>query len=273
MTPVIRALTVCVGYDDILRLTMPTVLPFVSELLVVSSPADERTAALVAGTDRARLLRTDAFYRDGAKFNKGLAIEEGFSALGRTGWLLVLDADIMLPPDAARRLVKPLRPGCLYTAPRRVLNDAAAWPDYHMRPDRWAGLPLRDDRGHFGYFQLFHATDPVLRPRPWYGVTSTHAGRCDNEFQLKWGKAHKLRPGFEVLHVGPCDENWFGRATDRIDGVPVPDAVENRDLQTRLKQKHGWAGHERRPVDLEERVAGPSVPPRPAKPPVRPRFR
>jgi hypothetical protein len=253
----IRALTVCVGYDDLLRVTLPTVLPHVQELLVITSPADTRTTALTVSHGRVRVHQTDAFYRGGAKFNKGLAIEEGFDALGRDGWILVLDADIVLPPDTSERLGEcGLTPGRLYTPRRRILDDPTRYPLWSDHT-RWRGLPLRrEDHGFYGYFQLFHAADPVLARRPWYGVNWTHAGHCDNEFQRKWDRRDKHRPAFEVLHLGRCDTNWFGRVSGRIDGAPAdPEATARRELQERLRRKYGW-GRGRTGEPLQERVGG-----------------
>lgn len=257
--PPVRALVTCVGYDDMLAITLPTVLPHVDRLLVVTAPQDEKTQALVARYDKTVAHVTDAFYRDGAKFNKGLAIEEGFNALGRAGWMLVLDADIVLPADmsAQLKLLRP-KPGFLYTPRRRILDDPTRWKRY-TNQRTWATLPgRREDIGHYGYFQLFHADDPVLATYPWYATNFTHAGQADDKFQHRWPADRKLRPPFEVLHLGRCDENWFGRTTARVDGTAVDGPVEERRaLQLKLRQKHGW-GVKRQPhVDLDERIPNP----------------
>ena len=253
-TTPIRAITVCVNYDDILAISMPSLLTQVAELTVVTAPQDTRTIDYITGFSQVRPFITDAFYRHGAKFNKGLALEEGFDFMGRHGWILIIDADIVLPlemTDYFRR--RPLRAGRLYTPPRRILEDPRRWHEFSQSAT-WHTLPERKDRGHYGYFQLFHAGDPLLRKKPWYGVNWTHAGRCDDEFQHRWPADLKERPGFEVLHLGKCDENWFGRATQRVDGVPdAPEAAERRTLQAALRKKHGW-GYKKQNVKLEERI-------------------
>lgn len=250
-----KAVVVCVNYDDLLAVTMPALLPHVQELVVVTAPADEKTQALVAGRRNARCHVTDAFYRHGAKFNKGLAMEEGFDALGRDGWILVIDADILVPPDLSFQLaaLRP-RPGFLYTPRRRILDDPTQWERY-ADPRTWPSLPGRkEDKGHYGYFQLFHAGDPVLKALPWYATEFTHAGQCDDKFQHRWPVPRKPRPPFEVLHLGRCDENWFGRTTARVDGDAVDGPVEERKaLQLKLRQKHGW-GVKRQNVILDEKV-------------------
>lgn len=255
----VNAIAICVGYDDLLKVTMPSVLPHVERMVVVTSKDDTRTQEYVTGFKNATFYATDAFTRNGAKFNKGAAMEEGFDFLGRSGWILVLDADILVPPDLSHQLdvLKP-KPGHLYNPRRRILANPADWWRYGNH-QKWNELPLRkEDKGFYGYFQLFHADDPALAREPWYPTDFTHAGQCDDKFQHRWPEARKVRPKFEVLHLGKCDENWFGRTTERMDGAKVEGDVEaRRDLQKKLRMKHGW-GYKRNPnVQLEEKVRKP----------------
>jgi len=228
----VRGLVVCVQYDDILSITLPRNMQHLDDCLVVTSPADKDTQRL-ADSLGAKWFATDAFYRNSARLNKGLAIEQAFDALGH-GWILIWDADILLPfslPDFQPRL------GCLYTARRRILTDYSQWRSHLVD---WSGLPLRPENHFYGYFQLFHADDPVLKSRPWYGIDYTHAGGGDDVFQKRWPANRKLRPPFEVLHLGPCDANWFGRVTPRLDGATIEAASERRrTMQTYLRSK-GW---------------------------------
>ena len=213
----IRAITVCVNYDDLLAVTLPTWLPHVSEVLVITAIADKRTQELCAKYPQVRVHVTDAFYTEGATFRKGLAMEEGFDILGRTGWILIIDSDIVLP---ANMPLPTLHPGKLYSPHRRILRN----PQLYSTELNWDTLPGCTDREHAGYFQLFHAADPVLHGvRPWYGTGWTHCGGCDSVFERRWAKINKVRPDFTVLHLGPDGTNWHGRVTERID---IPLAVQ-----------------------------------------------
>lgn len=249
----LRAVTVCVDYDDILRLTLPRTTREVDQLTVVTSYEDTKTFRYCCGLDNVSVFRTDAFYRGGARFNKGLALEEAFDFMGREGWMLVLDADIYLPEGLKGRLPH-LMVGRLYSPFRRILADPRKLPTLKD----WNSLPRRVDLGLYGYFQLFNASDPALVRRPWYGVNWTHAGGCDKEFQERWAHHNKIRPPFDVLHLGLPDENWFGRSSARLDGIPVPEATARKELQEKLKRKHGWSRRRTNEV-LNEKVGG--VPP------------
>lgn len=249
----IRAVLVCVDYDDLLRQTLPHTLRHVDHVVVVTSPQDVKTQQLVAEyPERVQLHVTSAFYENGAAFNKGKALEEGFDVLGRKGWLLVMDADIVLP--AVMPTVFPR--GRLYTPHRRVHEQYVV--DAGIPPEAsWEQYPRKKENGNYGYFQLFHSADPVLASRPWYDTTWRHAGGCDSVFQRRWSPANRVRLPFDVLHLGPTDANWFGRATPRADDQYVPgDAEQRRDLQEKLHRKYGWKGRPKTGEAVQERIDG-----------------
>jgi len=241
-----KGITVCVQYDDLLAVALPWNLHHFKEVVVVTSPADTATQELCrelneqyAG-NKIKLHVTDAFYRNGAKFNKGLAVEEGLDVLGRDGWMLIWDADTLFPIT----MRMPRQIGKLYTPHRYILEDVQKW-----RTDLdWTKLPMRVEQEWPGYFQLFHADDPVLQTRPWYGIDYKHAGGCDSVFQNKWHGSNRLRPEFNVLHLGPHGTNWYGRTSDRLDGIAIPEAGERRrymqDMYEQRKSVHRRGGHQ-----------------------------
>ena len=73
---------------------------------------------------------------------------------------------------------------------------------------------------------MFHASDPVFDRRPWYPSRWRNAGGCDTEFWRKWERAKRVRPPFEVLHLGPDGENWCGRLSRRLDDATIPPDIE-----------------------------------------------
>lgn len=246
----IRGITVCVNYDDLLEITLVRNMRHLAECVVVTSPNDEKTKAVCARVPNVRVFETDAFYRYGAKFNKGLAIEEGFDFLGREGWILIFDADTLFPDSMPISLKK----GRLYGAPRKILPDPKQWaPEYN-----WKSANLSNDKSFPGYFQLFNANDPVITKRPWYDVTFTHAGGCDGYFESRWLSENKVRLPFHVLHLGPRDSNWFGRASVRTDRAEIANwRQSNLDMQQFLEFK-GWKGNKVRQVtQFEEHVEVP----------------
>ena len=212
----LSSIIVCVEFDDFLAITLPRNVRHFERTLVITSPSDERTKTLVLATPKCELLETDAFYRNGSSFNKGLAMEEGFDVLGRDGWICIWDADIVMPESV--EFAKSCR--CLYVPIRRILPNPKDFSDCL----EWSNLSSPTQAKEFaGYFQLFHASAVIP---PWYTSNWIHAGGCDSDFQLRFPPDQLRRPPFEVLHLGlegvanseqRIGINWCGRVSPRID--------------------------------------------------------
>ena len=99
----IEAVTVCVDYADFLLHTIGTMRPAVDDLVVVTSPDDQRTRRLCAD-QRVRTVVTTAMYDHGRKFSLGAAINAGLRDLRLDDWVLVIDADIALPAGTRKTL-------------------------------------------------------------------------------------------------------------------------------------------------------------------------
>ena len=106
----LEAVTVCVGFDDLLDVTLGLNHPHLDTLIVVTSHADRATQA-VARKHGAICAQTDLFGKNGRPFNKGAAINAGFSRFQYHGWRLHLDADIALPDNFRRILFNHTAPG------------------------------------------------------------------------------------------------------------------------------------------------------------------
>lgn len=208
-----NAIITCVEFDDYLEITLPWNVGHFGKVLVVTSLKDKKTELLANSFENSCSYATDAFFDDGAPFNKGKALEEGLDILGREGWIMVLDADIVLP-EALEPGPNGWELGKLYSPYRRLCGDPGArgepWggfpygPEYDVHPDEFAG-----------YCQIFHALDPKLVKKPWYPQNHPTAKCCDSEFWWRWPVEKRIRPHFEVLHLGPLRENWEGRRSPR----------------------------------------------------------
>ncbi len=132
----LEAVTVCVGFDDMLDLTLPLNHPHLDTMIVVTSHEDRATQQ-VAKKHGAICVQTDLFTKNGRHFNKGAAINAGFGRFQYHGWRLHLDSDIILPDNFRRVLFNHthLDPNSIYGADRidvigrdelRQLRDAVA---------------------------------------------------------------------------------------------------------------------------------------------------
>jgi hypothetical protein len=256
--PGIRGIVVSVGqwYAETLSVCLWKNMRHLAECLVVTAPGDP-SIGVARAVPGVRVFETDAFTRPGAdgvrpRFNKGLAIEEGFSYMGRHGWLLVHDADILFPDSLPLSMI---RPGYLHGARRRILEDPSAWtPDLS-----WAGCPLvKDGSAPIGFFQLFDAGDSHLAgKRPWYDVSFGHAGGCDAYFMGHWPQGKRSMLPVEVLHLGPNDTNWMGTSQEDKDLMAK---YVYRNKWQRAMQRHAPEAAERA-GELPGRIQVPGYPP------------
>lgn len=237
----IHAVLVSVNYTDILRLTLPYNRHHFASVTVVTSPADFDTLHPVTRANDASVFITDAFTRDGATFNKWLALEEGleFATLRDDKrkwadplWVCLMDADVVWPRDAS--LERILRPGMLYAPRRRMVIPA---PSYIPAEEYWPAFPLHpQDREFAGYTQVFRNDDPCLPSEgPWHETDWRHAGGADSFFQARWPNERKVRPDWTVLHLGPAGVNWCGRTTPDVETGEVPPEAHER-----LGELHGF---------------------------------
>jgi hypothetical protein len=232
-----RAILVSVQYSDILRLTLPYNRHHFSECWIVTSPADYPNVEPIARANSAKVVVTDLFYRSGARFNKFAALEHGLDIMGRHGLIAILDADVVwpstLPPGAGPGA---FQVGKLYGPRRRMVEPVPGQiPPEHT----WSRYPLHpQQREYAGFSQIFHAEDPHLGPPPWHQTDWLHAGGGDSFFQAKWPESEKVRPPWEVLHLGPAGVNWMGRASAYVDGsVPEDGGRKITELRRLIRAR------------------------------------
>ncbi len=240
----VTGFVVCVEYDDLLAITLHRNMRHMRQCIVVTSPNDVKTQELASCVAGVKVHVTDAFYRGGAKFNKGLALEEAFELSGRQGWCLIWDADTLMQ----EKTIWPenLQQDVLYGARRLLLDDPSRWsPEFN-----WSHARPTQDRPGTGYFQLFHASSPTIAKLPWYDCTFTHAGGGDGYFTARWERKEWLP--FKVLHLGPRDANWMGRATAKLDGSKHENAEARRAEMQHYLQNAPWRG--KSPTLFEEHV-------------------
>jgi hypothetical protein len=234
-----NAVIVSVDYADLLAVTLPYNRAHFDRVLVITDGMKgDKEVALQHGCE---VYLTDAFYRYNTPFNKFLALEEGLDASDfRKGWMAFLDADIVWPKHTPGMM--DLKIGNLYTPLRRVAaNPSVVIP---IQEYKWVDFPHHNPHEEFaGYTQIFHANDPCLPANPpWHQTDWIHAGGADSFFQQLWPGNRKIRPPFEVLHLGPVGVNWFGRTVKRLDGTVPAESEERTRKQQGLTEERKRTG-------------------------------
>ena len=241
----LEAVVVCENYSDFLEETLPFNLPHVDRLVVVTSHEDERTRALCTKWS-VECVVTDMFSEGGRSFGKGPAINIGLSSLRCTGWILQLDADIVLPLTFRNMLDKAgLQRDHLYGCERANITSYHRWThfkaEYHRSPqfshrclvntpgDAAIGANLvHKEYGYcpIGFFQLWHS-EYMHNYNLRYPETHGSAENEDVVWALRWPrKKRTLLPTLRVYHLesepAAMGANWKGRKTKpfTVDGQP-----------------------------------------------------
>lgn len=243
----LSAVTVCVGYGDFLAVVAPLNAPHFDKWTVVTSPDDRETQA-VCRRHRLHCLVSKDAARDGS-FGKGRLVERGLQHLPADGWVMHLDADVILPGRTRDILARShLEPDKVYGCDRFMVRGEAAvhallrsgWPH---EPEachphavnapagfeigaRWAG---NDGWVPIGFLQLWHRLGGGEERGGWrakpYPIGHGTACREDVQFALQWDRRDRvLIPELIVAHVetggGGKGANWKGRTTPRLNPLP-----------------------------------------------------
>lgn len=233
----LEAVTVCVGFDDLLDHTLKLNHPHLDTAIVVTSHGDKRTQG-VAKKHGAVCVTTDLVKKNGRHFNKGAAINAGLSHFQYQGWRLHLDSDIALPDNFRRLLFNHthLDKDGLYGADRVDVigtHDLYRAMHGHLPQHRHSVLV---ESGHsapigarfvdtlngylpLGFFQLWNAR--CQKPYPYSLGTAAHD---DTMFAALWPRSHRHHlPGMIMYHL--CSrkpvwgESWNGnRGMPRLEG-------------------------------------------------------
>lgn len=252
----LSAVTVCVHYGDFLAHTLPANRECFDEMVVVTSPKDLYTQA-VCEFNNVRCIVTDAFYENGASFNKAKGINEGLKALNKKDWVLHIDSDIWLPPTFRVVLEKvPLNRSYLYGVDRLMCPTYQAWENFKVQQkpvhEAWVyqhmdffpmGERFVQYKGEgytpLGYFQLFNKTKFKQYP-----TEHMSAARTDIQFSTYWPRAERgLIPDVVAIHLESEERNdqsvnWFGRKSAPFGNVPMdyimgelPKGLIDKDIQ------------------------------------------
>ncbi len=234
----LEAVVICVDYADYLAETLPFLLPHVDDVVVVTTPEDGRTHR-VCKRHGVRFLPTRCLYREEEPFNKARGINYGLANLKLDGWVLHIDADIVLPSRTRYLLGNAdLEPRKLYGCDRVHCVGRVAWDGLKADPEiqyEWSCLvkaPRRWSLGAriahveyggycpIGFFQLWNPSGSGVSRYPRVGQgTAEHS---DVLHAIQWDRPDRcLIPELICIHLEtkdkgdgrPMGQNWSGRTT------------------------------------------------------------
>jgi hypothetical protein len=215
MVSEINMVLVCVNYSDKLKATLKYNKNRTDSITIVTEKEDKNTIE-VAKEYGAYVVLSEKKKLNEAVFNKGAMLNDGIrSVIERTGvsWILLTDADILLPPDFKKISKLVLNPGVLYYAERVDVNegqiDNVAYNQEFFDNAKSEGWGNKDS---WGYFQLFNVKASALNEKKdnWYPEEFYSAGSVDHVFMDQWAYKKWCLTRCAHLYHGGYSTNWYG---------------------------------------------------------------
>lgn len=236
----INAVTVCRHYSSELEVTIPHNKIHFNRWTIVTTEDDKKTQSLCAKHGLHCLITGDD-KRDGA-FSKGRMIERGLHHCHAHGWMIHIDADIVLPYYFRKHVeMAHLETRKIYGVDRIMVHSREDWnklaasgwllgiqadyphgvgvPEGYQLGSRWMGA---DGYVPIGFFQMWHRGGGGeekwgIRTKP-YPTSHGTACRTDVQFALQWDRRDRvLIPEIFVAHLegtkAKKGSNWNGRTT------------------------------------------------------------
>jgi len=189
-------LTVCVGYAKWLALGLEHNSALFDRLAVVTTSTDTDTQDL-ARRHGITTVVSDRCYEAHSPFNKGRLLNDGLRLLKPSDWVVLFDADILLPPTLRLwTFSHVLNPGCLYWTHRYHTNRISDveslthnWSHIRQLSIRYRGGDLRA----WGFFHLVNARAEALAgDTAWMNESFPTASSVDVNFLWKWPKNKRI---------------------------------------------------------------------------------
>lgn len=200
MSKFIEATTICINYSDYFAHCIESNKKSIDRWIVVTEAWDVDTIRLCE-KNGLEVVFSERKTANGGAFNRGCLVNDGLALMKKDGWILILDSDIVLPPDFKDKITD-ADCGFLCGVRRAIYPTFEDWEN--RTPERVEGHLYG-----YGYLQLFHG--PTW-PDKKYAEDCPDAGTSDNIFRNKTGWPIKCLD-VTAAHLGPAFTNWSGRVS------------------------------------------------------------
>ena len=203
----IDVIIVSVDYNDFLPITLENNTKIFENITVVTSINDTECQKICERFN-VNCVVTERMYENGASFNKGKAINDGIKSLLNPNWILLLDADIIVPESFHESFKNNYTNiNSLYVCNRVMFKEYQSYLNWKSG----TGLKGQVSRlNGIGYFQLFNINSNCLQ-RIIYPENSNNAAGSDISFRNRF--TEKVDLEIESIHLGISYQNWNGRKT------------------------------------------------------------
>lgn len=214
----IECVIVCKNYGDYLELTLAENHKYFDNIIVVTDSEDTKTQEVCKKYSNVNCWYFTEWNKKGAAFNKGGALNLGFSKLKYNDWVVVMDSDILICQDFKVKLDDKNK---FYGSYRRFIPTKKHYNSLsanRVGRDEFQAIP-----GHgCGYWQAFSFNHPVIQK---YGLTnligdSYSADQIDIDFLRRFCEFNPVTNKYsnlidlniELWHLGPHGVNHDGRS-------------------------------------------------------------
>jgi hypothetical protein len=240
----IEAVIISVNYSDFLEICLSKNYKHFDNIVVVTTPEDGKTMEICKKYENILCVKTDAFFFQGAKFNKGLAIDVGFRYLKHKDWIVNLDSDTILPDNFRELFLNEATDiECSYGARRYDVPTYKEWLEIEKDSSRLKDKTLYRGIG-YGNFFCFNYNGSIFKnlneqtqnlPYPHWIGTVAESDWIFRNYWSDWiydpslsddpnlhGLENKDRPekvkylkqlSFNIIHLGETGRNESSRVT------------------------------------------------------------
>jgi GR25 family glycosyltransferase involved in LPS biosynthesis len=195
----IDVVIVSVDYNDFLQITLQNNIKTFDNITVVTSSNDLECQKICKDFG-VKCIITDRMYENGDKFNKGKAINDGIKSIVNPDWILLLDADIIVPNEF-KTSFECIDDSVLYVCDRIMCKDFEC---YNRLKSGLINTSTVELSKGLGYFHLFNYKSGIKFPE-----TSDNAAGSDISFRNKF--TNRVNTKIPVIHLGEAYQNWTGR--------------------------------------------------------------
>jgi hypothetical protein len=196
---------ISVNYNDYLIVTLKHNTKIFENITIVTSP-DDFMCQKICEEYKVNCVVTNSMFENGDKFNKGKALNVGINSLESPGFILTLDADIIVSDEIDTSI---LNENVLYTSDRWICQSYdKLLQSQQDKTNIGLYTKFEEDKG-LGFFHLFHYTKQQSYPE-----YSKNAAFDDLLFRDKFTEREKIEN--QIIHLGKAYKNWDGRITERF---------------------------------------------------------
>lgn len=201
----LEIIIISVNYNDYLLITLTENTKNFDNINVVTSTED-LMCQKICEKFGVNCIVTDIMYENEDTFNKGRAINYAINKLKNPGFILLLDADIIIKDEID---IDGLDFDTLYTSDRWICKDYNTLNGSQNDINQIKNKCQFENNKGLGFFQLFHYSKECSFPE-----SSGNAAFSDLLFRDKFTKREKIKN--DIIHLGYPYKNWDGRITERF---------------------------------------------------------